>query len=268
MQKYFYPFVRTRLHVGVIFFFLQYFILAYYAKADLFYPVIFAFTIWHYALYIFDRSYDADRDFLSNQREAIPRAQKYFWLTLSLVLAVLPFIILYLYHFKVLPYLILFPFTFLYTLEIFPGKKRVRNFTGIKNLYSAIFIWTLPLYVLLHFYTASSIDILSFLKAFWPLLLFVFMGEIIWDVRDIEADEQNRVNTIPVRIGITKTKLLLFFLLGVYLLFAALFQQVDWNTVIGVAVFTAILSKRLPQWAYHVPLFASIAWYLWRFMHV
>lgn len=105
--------------------------------------------------------------------------------------------------------IVLFPLCvgIIYSIKI--SNFRLKDITGIKNI-SIAFSWSLtgtflPLAV-------SFSNIIQVIFIFYFYFIRVFIGSILFDVRDIEGDRINGVRTIPVFLGLKKTKRLLIIL--------------------------------------------------------
>ncbi|MDI9436760.1 MAG: UbiA family prenyltransferase [Euryarchaeota archaeon] len=95
----------------------------------------------------------------------------------------------------------------LYSLEVSPKLPRLKNIPGMKN-FSVTLSWAAG---------AAFIPVVFSYPGLWiTFLLFYFVfvkflvNTISFDVRDIEGDKKSGVRTIPVLLGRSRTKLLLF----------------------------------------------------------
>ncbi len=250
LDKIYYPFVKYRIHISAIFLFLLINLYSGFAKQPLVWPVIISFFIWHFALYIFDRAYDYKLDAINQPKEAILPKERNFFLWFSVVLCLLPIPILYYYNQNIIPYLPFIPITFLYTFPVFKGI-RSKNILFFKNFYSALFIWTLPLAVVMFCYTQTNQTFWEIFKTyFFGLFIYVMIGEAFWDIRDVEGDKQQKVNTIPVIFGVTNCKIYLYILiLTDWLIFK---NNVTSSTLVYI-ILIAIVNPKSPRWIFHIP---------------
>ena len=246
----YYPAVKYRIHISLIFLFLIINAFTRIAKIETLWPVAIAWFSWHFALYIFDRAWDFDKDAITQPEEAIRPKERKFWLIVSVVLCLAPLVILPAFGFSVVPYLPFIPVTFLYTFPLFKGI-RSKNITLFKNFYSAAFIWTLPLCVILIFYADMKTDIWVLYKEnFLGMFLYAMVGEAFWDIRDLEGDRLEKVWTLPNVIGVVPTKIYLYALIGIdYFLFGHLVTD---STII-YAILIAIVTPDTPRWVFHLP---------------
>ncbi len=202
-----FTFVKYRIHLSIVFAILLY---GNNIKlnVNIDYALLISFVLWHFSLFLFDRIYDRKIDKLSQPDEYVKDqyATKLYILVAVMMLASF---CCYLYTAKPIVYwLYLLPVTFLYPLNIYK-TYRVKSVFFIKNLYSALFIYVIPVYIhtlLLSNTTPNYISLIS-------LGIYVLIGEIFWDIRDITADRAHNTLTIPNTLGIKFTKVFLFFLM-------------------------------------------------------
>ncbi|MBL7777694.1 MAG: UbiA family prenyltransferase [Chitinophagales bacterium] len=243
--------LRYRVHISFIYFFLVWFAWKNQTSANVHWGVVCAFTFWHYALYLFDRAYDAEKDILSQQEEAVPTAQKNYLILVSILISTIPFFIFTFYKLPLLPYLFLFPFTFLYTYPIFYGQKRFKDFFLVKNLYSSVIIWTLSIFFMLKCYAnIPNADVLFYFKSFGGLLLMTTIGEIHWDMRDIASDTKNGVNTLPVVLGLNQTKWIIVVALILSYFLGHLLSSFS---LVMMLVLVYLAGKKVSNFIYHLP---------------
>lgn len=251
----YYPLVKYRIHISVIFLFLLINVYANLAKAANSWPVIISFFLWHYALYIFDRAYDYKKDAKNQPKEAILPGERKFFLILSFFFCLLPLAILPYFKYSVLPYLPFIPITFLYTFPVYNGI-RSKNILFFKNIYSALFIWTLPLAVVAYFYTNSTLSYFEIFKTyFFGLFLYVMVGEAFWDIRDVEGDKIDKVKTIPVVFGVLITKIYLITLILIDLFIFG--RSVSDSTIIYL-ILILIVNPNSPRWLFHIPALLAL----------
>lgn len=246
----YYPLVKYRIHISVIFFFLLVNVYSLIAKQPVNWPVVLAFSLWHFALYIFDRAYDFKLDLVNQPQEAIKPQERSFFIWLSIILCLAPVPILAISKNNILPYLPFIPVTFLYT---FPLYKNIRskNILFFKNLYSALLIWTLPLCIVLVYYSNHNFN---FFKAyqtnFISLLIYVMIGEAFWDIRDVDGDKAQHVNTIPVTFGLTFTRVYLLVLISADYFFISHKFTLASSLYIVLILW---LNQKSARWIFHLP---------------
>ncbi len=110
--------------------------------------------------------------------------------------------------------ILVFLLLLLYTLPFFPNKRNARNWKGIK-IYIVSLCWVgvtviLPLINAKIGFT-SDVLLLSIQR-----FLLIFVLVLIFEIVDINTDDPH-LQTVPQQIGIEKTKLLGYVLLGVLL---------------------------------------------------
>lgn len=250
LEEVYYPAVKYRVHISLLFFFLVLTTFEQVLKRPVVWPVALAFSAWHLALYVFDRAWDFDKDAVSQPQEAIRPDERRFWLTASFVLAALPLAVLPATGHSVLPYLPFLPLTFLYTYPVF-GKTRAKDVLLVKNLYSALLVWSLPLAVIAWAYGGRDLDFWPlFRQTFLGMFVYVMVGEAFWDIRDIEGDRRAGVRTIPVVFGLGATKV---YLLALVVADAAVFGRPVGDSAVVYTVLILLVGPTTPNWVYHLP---------------
>jgi 4-hydroxybenzoate polyprenyltransferase len=202
-----FAFVKYRIHLSIVFALLLY---GNNVKlnVNVNYPLLFSFLLWHFSLFLFDRIYDRKIDKLSQPDEYVKDqyAPKLYILVVIMMLGSLFF---FLYTRKPIIYwMYLLPVTFLYPLNIYK-TYRVKSIFLIKNLYSAVFIYVIPVYIHSLLLSDAVPDYINLLS----LGIYVLIGEIFWDIRDITADRAHNTYTIPNTFGTNFTKVFLFVLM-------------------------------------------------------
>jgi len=104
--------------------------------------------------------------------------------------------------------LLAFVLTVLYTLPFLPKHKNLRNFSGIK-IYIVALAWTVVTVLLPVISDTVHFDSLFFLLL--QRFNFVFVLLLIFEINDLNNDAVY-LQTIPQKIGVTKTKKLACFL--------------------------------------------------------
>lgn len=242
--------VKYRIHISLIFVFLLINVYKLIAKTPVNWPVVWAFGLWHFALYIFDRAYDYQLDAINQPQEAVLPKERRFILWLSVALCLIPVIILLWFKLNVVPYLPFIPITFLYTYPLVKNK-RSKNILIFKNVYSALLIWTLPLATVCYYYTNLEMSLSElYSKYFLGMFIYVMVGEAFWDIRDVEGDRTQNVNTIPVvfDVGITKIYLLAL-IFGDYCFVS---HRITFSSMIYV-VLICLVNQKTPRWVFHLP---------------
>ncbi|MBK9353446.1 MAG: UbiA family prenyltransferase [Bacteroidetes bacterium] len=109
----------------------------------------------------------------------------------------------------------------------------MKHFFFLKNIYSAILIWTLPIVCVLKFYLFLPQSFFTIYLWFWSFVFTVLIGEIIWDIRDMNGDKQDGLKTVPLVLGLFKTKIII--VSSILLIFIPLSlwrHQFDWLFVV------------------------------------
>lgn len=256
IENAFYAITKTRVHVAAIFFFLMISLTKLYGGAEkvgLAAPV--AFSVWIFALYLFDRVHDINKDELTEKKDTFSPKVKKGLLVFCVLLAFAPFVLLWLGYAPLWPALVLFPITFLYTIPVYKGV-RAKDIFIVKNLYSALLIYTLPVFFVIYVYNGYGGEFSHLVVNLGYLLLFVFVGEIIWDIKDIDTDRKHGVRTFPAIYGLQQTRIVILTLLLSICIYAFYFGKgINVYVTIGFMLFTLLVKKETPVWVYHLPLF-------------
>lgn len=160
----------------------------------------------------------------------------------SLTVFILPFLTFILALFGFLLSLL-----YLYPIRLGIINLQIRNIPLVKNLLLSI-IWgivtvLIPLSVFKHqeFYSVLTLEL--FFKRFF----FILALAIVYDIRDFKQDSRNNLHTLPVTIGISKSKFIALLSLLVFVILIMLHESViteqhpfAWNTL-NVAFYFSIL---------------------------
>jgi 4-hydroxybenzoate polyprenyltransferase len=92
------------------------------------------------------------------------------------------------------------------------GGKRLKDYLGVKSLMVGIGLSFVVLYTGNCFHTNSLI---ALALLYFRTILNEAMNTIIYDMKDLAADSINGVNTLPIALGVKKTKYILHSLNGV-----------------------------------------------------
>lgn len=95
----------------------------------------------------------------------------------------------------------------LYSVRILPGRRRLKDITGVKNLIIAI-TWASGT-AFLPYIAAGGIDFSEVFLVYYFFFMKSLINTMLFDVRDIEGDRINGIKTIPVKLGLEKSRILL-----------------------------------------------------------
>jgi 4-hydroxybenzoate polyprenyltransferase len=110
----------------------------------------------------------------------------------------------------------------LYGMKVIPegsrlGFRRLKEVTVLKNIIVSAG-WSIPIAFLPLAFFHMPLSLTS--MAFFPILFFmVFVNTVVFDMSDVAGDRKHKVMTIPVRIGVTRTK---YILTVIYIIIALL----------------------------------------------
>jgi 4-hydroxybenzoate polyprenyltransferase len=104
---------------------------------------------------------------------------------------------------------ILFPLFagIIYSVEISHNIPRLKNITGMKNVI-VVLSWTVGSTFLPTICAYKGIILTALIFSF--IFIKIFVNAVIFDIRDIKGDKENNIKTVPVVIGRSKTKKMLF----------------------------------------------------------
>lgn len=204
IQAALFQFVKYRVHLSIIF----YFLLIYNNKRvtdNLNYYLIISFSFWHFALFLFDRIYDRELDKISQPDEYVKDNYAKVMYGIVAVALIISFISFFYSGYRIIYWLLLLPITFLYPLKLY-RELRVKNIFLIKNLFSAMLIFCFPLLLQIYLLSNGNFDYKNVVEPIVSLFIYVMIGEVFWDIRDCSTDKQFNIKTIPNTFGIGFTK--------------------------------------------------------------
>lgn len=136
--------------------------------------------------------------------------------------------------------LYMLPFTLLtvlYTVPVFPNKKNLRSVAGIKIFIIGI-TWagiTVLIPIIYAEEALSSDMIVDLIQRF----LFIVVMMLPFEIRDLQYDEEE-LETIPQRIGITRTKVFGSIVLVTFLLLTGFKNELSSTEILSVVAITII----------------------------
>jgi 4-hydroxybenzoate polyprenyltransferase len=239
-----YLFVKYRIHLSLLFAIIL-FSNNFFIGKEIDWYFILSFSFWHFSLFLFDRVYDRKIDILSQPDEYVKEKYArsgYVVTVLSLVSSVIFYL---LSGYPIWIWFMMLPLVFLYPLRIYNGL-RVKSIFLVKNLYSALLIYSLPL--VLQTYLLES-DFSNYILI-CSLFIYVMIGEVFWDIRDMEADLLHKTITIPNYLGLKFSKYFIFSLVLIdYLIKGDSLSLSGW---IYLALIISVTDKS-DRLVFHVP---------------
>jgi 4-hydroxybenzoate polyprenyltransferase len=92
------------------------------------------------------------------------------------------------------------------------GGKRLKDYLGVKSLMVGIGLSFVVLYTGAYVHTSNLIALaLLYLRT----VINEAMNTVIYDMKDLEADRLNGVNTLPITLGVSKTRYILHSVNGI-----------------------------------------------------
>lgn len=239
-----YLFVKYRIHLSILFSIIL-FSNNYFLGKEIDWYFIFSFTFWHFSLFLFDRVYDRKIDILSQPNEYVKERYAKAGYLVTFLSLIISLIFYFLSSYALWVWLVMLPLVFLYPLRIYKGI-RVKSIFLFKNLYSAFFIYTLPIVIQTYLLGAEFTNI----TLIFSLFIYVMIGEVFWDIRDMEADLLHNTITIPNYLGLKFSKYFIFVLVVIdYLIKGELLSFSGW---IYLALIISITDKS-DRLIFHVP---------------
>lgn len=116
----------------------------------------------------------------------------------------------------------------LYILPVFSKSKRLRDF-GLIKIFLISIIWGLVIGLIPYFEVNGKVDLKGLLY-FMEKLLFILAITIPFDIRDLRFDENINVKTIPSQLGIKKSYLITYLLLGASIIISTILSYLDYYT--------------------------------------
>lgn len=192
-------------------------------------------------VYSFNRFTDIKEDIINNpKRTYIIKKHGYLFLFGALVSITLAIIFSYLHSFLTL-ILVSLPalFVLIYSVKWLPkfiSYKRLKEIPIIKNILVSLGWSIIPFYVSIY---SNTFHLGMFYISIF-IFLRIFIGVIMFDIRDIKGDKIYNIQTIPVRYGIEKSKYIILML-----------------NILTLLIFVfGIFMKMLPFYVFFIGLFA------------
>lgn len=168
-----------------------------------------------FAVYSINKLTDIKEDSINLLDRAEFTTKNWHYIIFMVIISSLAALYISLLHSLFAIFIIFFPFCvgFVYSIKI--ANFRLKDVFCIKSI-SVALAWAVVgtfIPVIVHssdFITISAIFYFSFIK--------FFIYTVLFDIRDIEADRLNNVITLPVFLGINKTKNLLFLLNSTFII--------------------------------------------------
>ncbi len=134
----------------------------------------------------------------------------------------------------ILPFVLL---TLFYVIPIFPNKKNLRSVAGIKIFIIGL-VWTGVTVLIPILYKEGIVSFNIIIEAI-QRFLFVVVLMLPFEIRDLQYDEET-LETIPQKIGITKTKVFGSIILLVFLLLAVVKDSLSATEILSTVGVTLI----------------------------
>lgn len=260
--------IKSRLHISFVFFIVSLEYLLSFNSKSLYNCIYISFILflWHYSVYLFDRFMEREADIINQTAEVFEVKSKLIpFVILSLIL--FSIILMFFYSNNVLLsaiLLFLFPW---YNLRV--GIFYVKKYLLLKNIYAALVIWTIPILIGIFCLSGSSPNKIILYTIFKSLTINVFLGEIFFDIKDVEGDKKHGINTLPVAIGEKYTKVIILFCLVLF--HNELFTSLNLFKIIiliGLITYIYKMDSNKSTYFYHLPYFIVIFFLLYNLYYL
>jgi len=163
-------------------------------------------------VYSFNRLTDIREDIINNPDRTLFFKKKMYIFVIAAFISLFLCLALALLHSLLTFIILLLPaiLVILYSFEWmrFASKKRLKELLLIKNITVSLG-WSLIPFFVMAFYNYFHWGII-FLSCF--IFLRIFIGVLMFDIRDIEGDKKHNITTIPIKYGLKFSKRIIEFL--------------------------------------------------------
>ncbi len=179
-------------------------------------PLIYiAASFVYISLYTINKRTDEREDYVNKPEiTALNKIYRNYLPILAIIEFFIGFFLVLFCDFRILILLLLpMVLVILYSVPILPNRfkqRRLKELLVIKNITTALIWAPLVLIPAAYFGLLSTIAPLCF---FLIIMVMVFSNSVVFDMRDLEGDKINKISTIPLRLGIRYTKILLLILI-------------------------------------------------------
>lgn len=218
---------------------------------------ILCFTLCNFSFHIYNKAIDTEADNRNNIPDNVKLSSfdiEKLKLTSYILCGISLFLIIITKQ-NIFAICIYISMVYLYNIPYIEIKKTI----FIKNLYMALF-YALPFTLFLHFYNGKE---LSYLDSyiFLNYILIVLAFESIWDIKDIDGDKSVGITTIPIKYGISFTKVYAAILILISIIIQYyLFNQFNIIAILMILIYILLLRKKSSHIQYHLPVIIILAY--------
>jgi len=151
-------------------------------------------------------------------------------------------------------------FTLLYSILIFGNEKHVfglRKIPFLKNLLIAL-VWSAATVFLPVFQSAQKFSFLDVFAIFLERFFFIFALSIPFDIRDMAADKQSGLKTVPILLNTQKALIITYLSLGTSLIISVYHYSIRQEWFMITAFSISALSTSL---FIGIKYFRNLTWY-------
>ncbi len=256
-------FLKLRIHVALLFFLLLLQKLDGLRYVELSAKILIAlsFTALTLSIYIFNKVTGMKEDRINNKKDTVAKKNKIALSALGAILFFIPLVYLGTINKNLaLLYLGAGVLGFFYSFEvrIFSLQLPLKRILFVKNVASA-FGWSATImlipFILGNAWTPDTSGI-------WLILFLTILSvEILWDIKDIKGDKENKIKTIPNTYGIAIAKKMVWSLLFFVLIMMIAFRNSPtyFIGIVLMAIATYLVKEKSQLFFYHAIVFVWIA---------
>lgn len=188
-----------------------------------------------FSVYSLDKITDIDKDVVNvPQRRSFIHGRRGLILSTSLAAYGLAILLTLITTPKAVP-IVLVPIiaNAFYGMKLLPGVPRLKEITMMKNLVVAL-IWALITTMMPVIATGHPAGFDVVIVGYF-MFVKTFVDTILYDVRDVEGDRVNRIGTVPVILGLRKTRALLV-AVNITLICMLPFMYGDVRTLVSILI--------------------------------
>lgn len=127
--------------------------------------------------------------------------------------------------------------TILYAVPVFSNAKNLRSIAGVKIFIISV-VWSGTTVLIPIVYANASLDF-DFIIEIIQRFLFIIVMMLPFEIRDLEHDDET-LETVPQKIGVTQTKVFGSILLVVFLLLTAVKDELSSTEILSTIGITTI----------------------------
>lgn len=197
---------RLKIHFLMIFFLMNYSLMREYTDSTQLCLIVLTYTILNFSLHMFNNYFDFTEDTITNQTLKKEERKMTFYLAIFSFLISLLLVIYF--KFSLICFLLIFILGISYSIPL-KNNFRIKKVIFIKNLTGSLFWWYIPFIAMIYFNTDTEQSFFTlFMSRLITLAIFIPF-EPLWDIKDMNGDQDAGIVTIPIKYGLIATKFLI-----------------------------------------------------------